>query len=144
MKARPHLTHIAIHASDVDATVAFYNAFVGLYVVRDRCDNGTRVVWLSEEPEDPPFVIVVIGARPEPGRLPALTEHLGYDLPSREAVDEVAARAKNAGVLAHGPVDLGSIVGYLCMIRDPDGNVIEFSHGQPINPRQLRATSPGE
>lgn len=139
MSPRPHLTHIAIHARDVDASIDFYRRFVGLYVVHERCDNGTRVVWLSEEPGEPSFVIVLIGVRDGPKPLPALTEHLGYDLPSRAAVDEIAERAREAGVLAHGPVDLGPIVGYLCMLRDPDGNVIEFSNGQPITPRQLRA-----
>ena len=138
----PHNLNVAVQlarrAGDIDTTIAFYRHHVGLHVVHDRCDNGVRVAWLSEEQEDPSFVVVVIGTPPEPRRLPVLTEHLGYDLPSREAVDEVAARAAKAGVLAHGPVDLGPIVGYICLLRDPDGNVIEFSHGQPINPRQLR------
>jgi catechol 2,3-dioxygenase-like lactoylglutathione lyase family enzyme len=128
---------VAIHARDLDTSIEFYRQYAGLHVVRDRCDNSVRVVWLSEEPEDPSFVIVIIGTPPKPGRLPALTEHLGYDLPSQEAVDEIAARAKKAGILAHGPVDLGRIVGYLCIVRDPDGNAIEFSHGQPINPKRL-------
>jgi catechol 2,3-dioxygenase-like lactoylglutathione lyase family enzyme len=137
MSRRPHLTHVAIHARDLDSSIEFYRQYAALHVVHDRCDNGVRVVWLSEEREDPSFVIVIIGTPPAPGRLPALTEHLGYDLPSRDAVDEIAARAKKAGILAHGPVDLGRVVGYLCILRDPDGNAIEFSHGQPINPKRL-------
>lgn len=139
MWSRPRLTHIAIHARDVNASIDFYRRFAGLYVVHERCDNGTRVAWLSEESEEPSFVIVLIGVGDGRKQLPALTEHLGYDLPSRAAVDEIAERAKEAGVLAHGPVDLGPIVGYVCMLRDPDGNVIELSNGQPIHPRQLRA-----
>jgi len=143
MPAVPHLTHIAIQARDVGASVEFYRRFVGLHVVHERCDDGVRVAWLSEESKDPVFVIVVIGIPPDRDGLPALTEHLGYDLPSREDVDDMAARGREAGVLAYGPADLGPIVGYLCMLRDPDGNVVEFSHGQPIHPRQLKGRTTG-
>jgi len=31
----------------------------------------------------------------------------------------------------------GPIVGYFCIVTDPDGNQVEFSYGQPINPRDL-------
>jgi hypothetical protein len=67
--------------------------------------------------------------------------HFGYDLPSRAAVDEMAARAQAAGVLDQGPLEAGPIVGYFCMLRDPDGNLVEFSHGQPIDPEHLPGAS---
>jgi hypothetical protein len=41
------------------------------------------------------------------------------------------------GLSMQGPPDAGPIVGYYCMLRDPDGNLVEFSHGQPINPKHL-------
>jgi hypothetical protein len=31
------------------------------------------------------------------------------------------------------------VVGYFCLLQDPDGNKVEFSFGQPINPRELPA-----
>ncbi len=71
-------------------------------------------------------------------RGPASLAHFGYDLPSRAAVDELAARADADGVLVYAPTDAGPIVGYFCMLRDPDGNLVEFSHGQPINPRLIK------
>jgi len=135
--ARPHLTHVALRAADVEASIAFYRRFVGLHVVHDRRDGPVRVVWLSEQADDPTFVIVVIGAPPEEDGAPALINHLGYDLPSRKAVDEIAMRGRAEGILVHGPVDAGPVVGYLCMLRDPDGHIVEFSHGQPISPKQL-------
>ncbi len=131
---RPRLTHIAIQVRDVAATVDFYQRYVGLHIVHDRTDEGVRVVWLSEQESDPTFVIVAIGGG-SGGAQPPLTNHLGYDLPSRKAVDEIAARARAGGILAQEPIDAGTIVGYICMLRDPDGNVVEFSHGQPINPK---------
>ena len=37
------------------------------------------------------------------------------------------------------PVYAGPIVGYFCLLGDPDGNPVEFSYGQPIDPRRLAA-----
>ena len=137
MVTRPHLTHVAIHVRDVAATVDFYQRYVGLHVVHDRTDEGVRVVWLGEQEEDPAFVIVAIGGGAG-GSPPSLANHLGYDVPSRDAVDEIAARGRAAGILVQGPEDAGPIVGYFCMLRDPDGNVVEFSHGQSIRPAEIR------
>jgi len=133
-----HITHVALFVADPQQTVEFYERFVGLHVVHDRVDDNVRVVWLSEQEHDPEFVIVAIAAVPGQLSVPPHLAHFGYDLPSRAAVDEVAARGDAAGVLVHAPTDAGPIVGYFCMLRDPDGNLVEFSHGQPINPRMLK------
>ena len=132
-----HLTHVALFARDVAATVDFYRDFAGLHIVHDRVNDGVRVVWMSERPDDPDFVIVVIAVAPGDAGLPPRFAHFGYDLPSRTAVDAIAARGHDAGVLVRGPSDAGPIVGYFCMLRDPDGNLVEFSHGQPINPKAV-------
>jgi hypothetical protein len=29
-------------------------------------------------------------------------------------------------------MDLPDPIGYICMVKDPDGNTIEFSHGQQV------------
>jgi catechol 2,3-dioxygenase-like lactoylglutathione lyase family enzyme len=141
MTARPHLTHVALFVKDTARTVEFYERFVGLHLVHDRTDNGTRVVWLSEQQHDPNFVIVAITAPPAQAGVPPHMAHFGYDLPSREAVDEIAWRAEKEGILEHPPGDAGKVVGYMCIVRDPDGNLVEFSHGQPINPRRLEEPS---
>jgi hypothetical protein len=60
-------------------------------------------------------------------------------------VDAAAAAGREDGVLTLDPADGGPIVGYFCLLEDPDGNQVEFSYGQPINPRDLpgsRATAP--
>lgn len=137
MKARPHLTHLALRVRNIGAAVDFYRRYGGLHVVHEREDDGARVVWLSEQAEDPSFVIVLIGSGVEMGRPTDLGNHLGYDLPTRAAVDEIAARARTEGILLQGPVYAGPIVGYFCMVRDPDGNAVEFSHGQPIKPKRV-------
>lgn len=134
----PRLTHVALYVADADATRRFYEEFVGLHVVHERVDDGIHVIWLSEAPSDPDFVIVALGVAPQSdNKFPPRLAHFGYDLPSRLAVDAVAARAEAAGILLQGPVYAGAIVGYYCMVTDPDGNLVEFSHGQPIKPRDL-------
>lgn len=132
-----HLTHVALFVADVGRTIDFYKEFAGLHIVHERVDDGVRVVWLSEQESHPHFVIVAIQLQPAPPAVPPPMAHFGYDLPSRAAVDEMAVRAQAVGVLVQGPLDAGKIVGYFCMLRDPDGNLVEFSHGQPIDPAQL-------
>ena len=138
MTAHPHLTHVALFVKDPARTVEFYRRFAGLHVVHDRTDDTTRVVWLSETERDPEFVIVAIAAPPAQAGVPPHMAHFGYDVPSRAVVDEIATRARQEGVLEQEPTDAGAIVGYFCILRDPDGNLVEFSHGQPINPKRLR------
>ncbi len=137
MQPQPHLTHVAFQAHDIAKSIDFYQRHVGLHVVHDRIDDGVRVVWLSEQKEDPTFVLVLIGVPPPESAGSSLARHLGYDVPTREVVDAIAARGAAEGILAQGPVDGGRIVGYFCILRDPDGNFVEFSHGQPINPKHV-------
>ena len=135
-----HLTHVALFVRDIERTIGFYKRFVGLHVVHDRVDDAERVVWMSEQQHDPEFVIVAIRLPPADAGVPPRMAHFGYALPSRTAVDEIAARAQSEGLLMQGPADAGPIVGYFCMLQDPDGNLVEFSHGQPINPQHLKPT----
>jgi len=135
-----HLTHVALFVRDVERTIDFYKRFVGLHVVHDRVDDAVRVVWMSEQQRDPDFVIVAITLPPADAGVPPRMAHFGYDLPSRAAVDALAARAQAEGLLIQGPADAGPIVGYFCMLQDPDGNLVEFSNGQPINPKHLKQT----
>jgi catechol 2,3-dioxygenase-like lactoylglutathione lyase family enzyme len=134
---RPCLTHIALFVADVERTIGFYRRYCDLHVVHDRVDGGVRVVWLSEQPQDPSFVIVAIHLPPGAATPPPRMAHLGYDVATRDAVDEVAGRARADGVLTQEPADGGRVVGYYCMLADPDGYLVEFSHGQSINPHHV-------
>ena len=133
------MTHVAVRAVDLDASVTFYERYAGLHLVHDRVDEGIRVSWLSDREKDPDFVIVLLEMPHEKMREPAATDHFGFDVASREDVDRIAEIAKQDGILKWGPIDAGPIVGYFVMVRDPSGNTCEFSHGQPINPRDIQA-----
>jgi catechol 2,3-dioxygenase-like lactoylglutathione lyase family enzyme len=134
MTGSPSLTHIALQAQDLDATIAFYRDYCGLQIVHDRTDRGTRVVWLAEPGRERDFIIVLMpGGR---GRQPAEGDysHLGFALPSRAEVDRIAERAKAAGRLLWPPKQEPWPVGYYCGVVDPDGTMVEFSYGQPLGP----------
>jgi len=138
---RPVLTHVALGVRDLDRTIGFYKKHVKLHVVHERADSGMRVAWLADRETDAEFVLVLLehGVDSPPGR--TTLQHLGFAVASREEVDRAAAAARADGVLVLEPVYAGPIVGYFCLIEDPDGNHVEFSYGQPINPRQLRAAT---
>jgi len=132
---KPLLTHVAFAARDLGRTIAFYQEHVRLHVVHDRIDHGVRVVWLAERPDDPTLVLVFFEKAVTAA--PSTLQHLGFAVESRADVDAAAARARAEGILEIEPTDAGPIVGYFCIVRDPDGNHVEFSHGQAIDPRAL-------
>lgn len=131
------MTHVAVRAVDLDASIAFYQRYAGLHLVHNREDEGIRVSWLSDRKEDPDFVVVLLEMPHEKMREPSATDHFGFDVASRDDVDRIGELAREDGILKWGPVDAGPIVGYFVMVRDPSGNTCEFSHGQPINPKEL-------
>ena len=131
------MTHVAVRTTDMEASIDFYRRYAGLGIVQDRTDEGIRVVWVSHRPADPDFVIVLMSMPHEVLREPGATDHFGFAVESRADVDRIADQARDESLLKWGPVDAGPIVGYFCMVRDPSGNTCEFSHGQPIHPRDL-------
>ena len=130
------LTHIALHVRDFEACVAFYKEFCGLQEVhlRDDPDKDVQVVWLAEPGREQEFIYVLISGGPGHDRAENDFSHAGFALDSREAVDAVAARARTAGLLIWEPRQEAYPVGYYCGVRDPDGNAVEFSYGQPLGP----------
>lgn len=135
---QPILTHVALNCADVDRAIAFYQEFAGMHLVHDRVDGDMRVAWVSREQADPQFLLVLLqNAGNQPAAPPAV-DHLGFACATREEVDAVAARAQAQDVpVVMGPVEWPPPVGYFTIIADPDGNRVEFSFGQPINPKAL-------
>jgi catechol 2,3-dioxygenase-like lactoylglutathione lyase family enzyme len=148
------LTHIALPVRDLEATLAWYRKYTTLEVIHEREDPETklRTAWLAN-PGDrtdsggdigvqaAKFVIVLIAGKlptnitgdikEEYGFLTSIS-HLGLSLDSREDVDRVAAMAKEDGCLLLGPMYRNVVVGYICVVKDPDGNNVEFSVEQVL------------
>lgn len=131
----PNLTHLALHVRDLDACVEFYTGFCGLRLVHERPNcGGGRVVWLAEPGRESRFIFVLLPGGPGRDQTDQDHSHFGFALDSREAVDALAARARDAGRLVWEPREAPFPVGYYCGVRDPDGNFVEFSFGQPLGP----------
>jgi catechol 2,3-dioxygenase-like lactoylglutathione lyase family enzyme len=136
-------THLALHVHSLEATIAFYARYANLRVIdrhSDASSTGMSVAWLSDRfPDDELTFVMVLqegiphhvpGAKPQQPLGPI--SHLGFALASREEVDAVAVEAKKEGLLKFGPAFLNPYAGYLCIVSDPDGHMVEFSHGQAL------------
>jgi lactoylglutathione lyase len=142
------LTHIALPVRDLAATLAFYEKYTDLAVIHRREDpeTGLRTAWLANERDRTSghaarFVIVLIeGSLPKQitgdieekyGFLTSIS-HLGLSLDSRAEVDRLAEMARADGCLLLGPMYRNEVVGYICIVTDPDGNNLEFSVEQVL------------
>jgi lactoylglutathione lyase len=133
-------THIALRVRDIDETIAFYTSMTPLELLDKRSDEFGHGAWLGHsDSADKPFILVLAQFFPEtdpfkdaPQEVLAPFAHLGIELTSREELDDLAARAKEAGCLAMPPTEMPPPIGYICMVRDPDGNMIEFSYDQGV------------
>jgi catechol 2,3-dioxygenase-like lactoylglutathione lyase family enzyme len=141
-------THIALPVRNLAAQLAFYEKYTTLKVIAERQDPETklRTAWVANERDITPggarFVLVLIeGSIPrdvvgndmkEEYTFLTSFSHLGLSLDTREQVNQVAATAREEGTLVLGPMYRNEIVGYICIVRDPDGNNIEFSVEQTL------------
>lgn len=130
----PTMTHLAMHVKDLSACIAFYEGYCAMHIVHDRDTDGHRVVWLAEKGRENEFILVLIPGGPGRDQQTNDYGHLGFATQSREAVDALAEKARADGILVWEPVDEPYPVGYYCGVRDPDGNFVEFSFGQPLGP----------
>ena len=133
-------THIALAVKDLDASIAWYEAFTHLRLLARGEDDDGKNAWLGDPSHaDSPFILV-LGQfyeghdpfAPTPHLPMGPFAHIGIEAASKEAVDEIAARAKAVGSLAFGPLQMPKQIGYVCFIKDPDGNTIEYSYDQGV------------
>jgi len=125
------LTHIALPVSQLERSIEFYQTYAGMQVVHQRIDaeSGVAVAWLTDHTR--PFAIVLIQTESVHPVLSPLA-HLGVGCQSRDDVDRLCHKAREAGVLVQEPQDSGYPIGYWAFLRDPDGHTLELSYGQEI------------
>jgi lactoylglutathione lyase len=132
----PRWTHIALPSSDLDATIAWYQEFTPLVLLDRREDADGQSAWLSHDGQvDSPFVLVLVMFWKDQGTKQAIMSpfaHIGIEVPERQDVIDIAERAKAAECLHWPPMDMPDPIGFICAIKDPDGNVIEISHNQGV------------
>ena len=130
----PRITHNALNVRDLEACIAFYGDYCGMRVVHERGEGPTRVIWIAEPGRERDFIFVLIPGGERQPQDPRDFTHFGFAMESREAVNAIAAKASAEQRLVWPPTELPYPVGYFCGVRDPDGNIVEFSYGQPLGP----------
>ena len=130
-------THVALPCADIDASIDFYTTFTPMELLDKRTDALGHGAWLGHsDAAERPFILVLIEFFASSGQeglgLLKPFAHLGIELPTLEAVDEIAARGEAAGCLNMAPTEMPPPVGYICALNDPDGNVIEYSYDQGV------------
>lgn len=137
----PTWTHVALRVGDIERSIAWYEEFTPLQQLGDtREDEFGFGAWLGQpESVERPFILVLAQFFPAtdpfkdyPQEVLAPFAHLGVELPTRAAIDEAARRGEQAGCLAVPATQMPPPVGYICMLRDPDGNMVEFSFDQGV------------
>jgi lactoylglutathione lyase len=133
-------THVALRVKDIDASIAWYTEFTPMELLDRREDDMGYGAWLgmSDQPETP-FLLVLAQFFPEtdpfkdaPQEILAPFAHLGIEVTSRADIDRMAERGTAAGCLGMPPTEMPPPIGYICMLRDPDGNTVEYSYDQGV------------
>ena len=130
----PRITHIALHVVDLDACVSFYADYCGMYTIHERRHGAKQIVWMAEPGRESDFIFVLMNGGEDLQLAGNDYRHFGFALGSRAEVDKLAARAEAGGCLVWAPRQEAFPVGYYCGLRDPNGNYVEFSFGQPLGP----------
>jgi catechol 2,3-dioxygenase-like lactoylglutathione lyase family enzyme len=131
---RPTLTHVALHVPELQPCVDFYRDFCGMQVIHERAGKGEKIVWMAEPGKEHQFIFVIMPGGTDRQLAANDYSHFGFAVDSRERVEQVARQAAEAGCLIWPPRDEPYPVGYYCGLRDPAGNYVEFSYGQPLGP----------
>ena len=130
---KPRLTHICLHVEDIQSCVRFYQRYCQLEVVSDRSDAGKGSIYMAESNHQNELVIQFMSG----GRSLALVkedeQHFGFAVDSRDTVDAIANRAREDQILVW-EADEYVPGAYLCTVRDPDGNHVEFSFEHSVPP----------
>jgi catechol 2,3-dioxygenase-like lactoylglutathione lyase family enzyme len=121
------LNHAALHVTSAERSAAFYTRHCGMEVIHSRTESGLTVKWIRHPAQKDGFMLVLLETLGDLSQEPGNMDHLGFYVEDRATVDEIATRADAEGILLEGPVYAGPVIGYYCMIQDPDGYILEFS-----------------
>ena len=123
------LTHIALHVDAIEECVRFYQHYCDLEVTDDQVRGGRRVVLMAEAGRGESFVLQLMAGGVDKDPTPDEDRHFGFAVESREEVDRLAAMAADEGILLWETFEGPFPMGYLCAVKDPNGNTVEISCG---------------
>lgn len=142
MSKRVSFSHLAIPVIDIDKSIAFYEKYLQMKVVRQR--TNPRNVWLADGIRPFQLVLLEADAGDLTGGRPGHTDyhnaklthpivasmHVGFTCCSCTEVKRIAQMAKDEGILEHGPCEEKWPGGYCAYFSDPSGHSLEISYNQ--------------
>ena len=134
----PRLTHLALHVEDIEACIRFYQYYCGMKIFHERYADNQRIVWMAEPGREKEFIFVMMDGGQDLQLEANYYRHFGFAMPSKESVSKLADLAHDRGYLVWPPKQEPYPVGYYCGLRDPNGNYVEFSYGQPLGPGAVK------
>ena len=126
------LTHLALPCHDLEKTIQWYERFTPLKLIHKREDSGAKVAWIQADDKSIFLVFLQSPDSKEPTPILSPFAHLGIEMESKEEVNVIAEEGRVYDCLTWEPRQEPDPVGYVCALRDPDGNLVEFSYGQSI------------
>jgi glyoxylase I family protein len=113
-------SHVQLRVTDVDASVAWYAAVLGVEPTGEpRADNAGTVALVGNGGR---YVVVISAGRPEGAG--GEVDHLAFSIGTRDALAGWAANLTATGIEHGGPVE--SNEGLSIHLTDPDGLAVEL------------------
>jgi len=129
----PRMTHICLHVKNLNDCVRFYRRYCNMGVIDDRSEGGEGSVYMSEAGRQMEIVFQFKSGGENLTLSDNEERHFGFVVESRQAVDDIANRAREDNILFFEP-DEYLPGAYLCAVKDPNGNCVEFSYGHAVPP----------
>lgn len=129
MKNVTALSHVALIVKDIESMISFYTEFAEMELIHRRVDEGINVAWVRLNDRNS-LTIVMIEEKSPKNEAYQRFNHFGFDCPSKEAVDYISNKGKEYNCIRYEAFDGGEVLGYMCMLKDPEGNLLEFAYGQ--------------
>jgi len=133
----PHwrgINHLALVTPDMDATVRFYAGVLGMRVVATTMAGPMRHYFFEIAPQNTVAFFEVTGTEtfdkgagsPPPLPIPIQMDHLAFNLPDEDALEQLRARLVAAGSEVTEVVDHGFVRSVY--FTDPNGIALEASY----------------
>jgi lactoylglutathione lyase len=143
-----HMGHAGITVADLGASLGFYRDILGFRETWRGSSDGKTLSWVNlRAPEGRDYIeLMLIGAKPDAGRLHVL-HHVCLEVPdARAAEDELKSRALPAGCKAPNPLRVGVNGKRQVNCYDPDGTRVEIMEANTVDGRPVppsAAPAPG-
>jgi len=129
----PRMTHICLHVKTLDDCVRFYEDYCDMRVIHKNVDGGEGSVYMSEVGRQTDIVFQLKSGGDSLTLSDNEERHFGFAVESKHAVDDIADKARKENILFFEP-DEYLPGAYLCGVKDPNGNCIEFGYNHPVPP----------